>query len=92
MSIVRTAVVQDNPIVFDRETTIEKVRNLVKEVASQEAELVLFPEAFVSAYPKGLDIGVVAENPPGTRLVPDFAESLQSSFEPLGNVFVGVTI
>ena len=35
MSIVRTAVVQDNPIVFDRETTIEKVRNLVKEAANQ---------------------------------------------------------
>ena len=57
MSIVRAAVVQDNPIVFDREATIEKVRNLVKEAAGQEAELVLFPEAFVSAYPKGLDFG-----------------------------------
>ena len=57
MSIVRAAVVQDSPIVFDRKATIEKVRNLVKEAASQEAEMVLFPEAFVSAYPKGLDFG-----------------------------------
>ena len=57
MSIVRAAVVQDNPIVFNRKATIEKVRNLVKEAASQEAELILFPEAFVSAYPKGLDFG-----------------------------------
>ena len=57
MSIVRAAVVQDSPIVFDRDATIEKVQNLAKEAATQEAELVLFPEAFVSAYPKGLDFG-----------------------------------
>ena len=44
MSIVRAAVVQDNPVVFDREATIEKVRSLVKEAASQETDLVLFPE------------------------------------------------
>lgn len=43
MSIVRAAVVQDNPIVFDREATVEKVRNLAKEAASQGPELVLFP-------------------------------------------------
>ena len=36
MSIVRAAVVQANPIVFDREATIEKVRNLVKEAANQD--------------------------------------------------------
>lgn len=57
MSIVRAAVVQDSPIVFDRKGTIEKVRELVKAAAGQEAELILFPEAFVSAYPKGLDFG-----------------------------------
>ena len=57
MRIVRAAVVQDNPIVFDREATLEKVRGLAMEAAKQEAELVLFPEAFVSAYPKGLDFG-----------------------------------
>jgi nitrilase len=50
MSIVRAAVVQDHPVLFEREATIEKVRNLSKEAAAQEAELVLFPEAFVSAY------------------------------------------
>ena len=37
MSIVRAAVVQDNPIVFDREATLEKVRNLTKEAAGQAA-------------------------------------------------------
>ncbi len=35
----------------------EKVRPLTEEAAGQGAELVVFPEAFVSAYPKGLDFG-----------------------------------
>lgn len=57
MSIVRAAVVQDAPIVFDREATLAKVATLTARAAGRGAQLVLFPEAFVSAYPKGLDFG-----------------------------------
>ncbi len=57
MAIVRAAVVQDHPIVFDREATLEKVRSLVNLAANRGAQLILFPEAFVSAYPTGLDFG-----------------------------------
>jgi len=57
MRIVRAAVVQDSPIVFDREATIEKVHALVSQAARQGASLVVMPEAFVSAYPTGLDFG-----------------------------------
>ena len=57
MSIHRVAVVQDCPVVFDVEATIEKVGALARAAADQGAKLVLFPEAFVSAYPKGLDFG-----------------------------------
>jgi nitrilase len=53
------AVVQAAPIVFDRERTLEKVHLLSDEAARQGARLVLFPEAFVSAYPRGLDFGAV---------------------------------
>jgi nitrilase len=42
---------------FDREKTLEKVRALAADAARQGARLVLFPEAFVSAYPRGLDFG-----------------------------------
>ena len=56
-SIVRVAVVQDAPVVFDREATLEKSLTLTKRAAREGAKLVLFPEAFVSAYPKGLDFG-----------------------------------
>jgi nitrilase len=57
MSIVRAAVVQAAPIPFDRERTLEKVRALTAQAAHQNARLVVFPEAFVSGYPKGLDFG-----------------------------------
>jgi nitrilase len=55
----RVAVVQASPIVFDRERTLEKLADLAHEAARQGAKLVLFPEAFVSAYPRGLDFGAV---------------------------------
>jgi len=54
---VRVAVVQAAPVVFDRKRTLEKVRSLAREAAGQGAQLVLFPEAFVSGYPHGLDFG-----------------------------------
>jgi nitrilase len=57
MRTVRVAVVQDSPIVFDRKATIEKVHSLVSQAARQGATLVVMPEAFVSAYPAGLDFG-----------------------------------
>jgi nitrilase len=36
---------------------VAKVRTLTAEAALQGAQLVVFPEAFVSGYPKGLDFG-----------------------------------
>ena len=53
----RVAVVQDAPAPFDRARTIAKVADLAADAARGGARLVVFPEAFVSAYPKGLDFG-----------------------------------
>src|SRR6185436_1082602 len=55
----KVAVVQAAPVAFDRERTLAKVHTLAGEAAHQGARLVLFPEAFVSAYPRGLDFGAV---------------------------------
>jgi nitrilase len=57
--LFRVAVVQAASVVFDRERTLEKVHALTGEAARQGAQLVLFPEAFVSGYPRGLDFGAV---------------------------------
>ena len=51
------AVIQDSPIVFDLDSTINKVEKLTEKAKEKNAELVVFPEAFISAYPKGLDFG-----------------------------------
>ncbi len=57
MTVVRAAVIQDCPVVFNRTATIEKVHALVQQAADQKAQVVVMPEAFVSAYPVGLDFG-----------------------------------
>ncbi len=56
---VKVAVVQAAPVVFNRKHTLEKVHALARQAARQGAQLVLFPEAFVSGYPRGLDFGAV---------------------------------
>src|SRR5215467_7512822 len=55
----KAAVVQAAPVVFDRERSLEKVHILAIEAARKGAQLVVFPEAFVSGYPRGLDFGAV---------------------------------
>ena len=55
------AVVQAAPIAFDREATLDKAERLVAEAATG-ARLVVFPEAFVSCYPRGLNFGAVVGN------------------------------
>ena len=56
---LKVAVAQAAPVVFDRKRTLEKVHALARDAARQGAQLVLFPEAFVSGYPRGLDFGAV---------------------------------
>jgi predicted amidohydrolase len=56
---VTVAVVQAASVAFNREKTLAKVNALAREAAAKGARLALFPEAFVSAYPRGLDFGAV---------------------------------
>src|SRR5450759_3567357 len=57
MSSNRVAVVQAGSIMFDWESSVQKAARLAAEAAIQGAKFVLFPEAFVGGYPKGLDFG-----------------------------------
>jgi nitrilase len=77
---VKVAVVQAAPVAFDRDQTLEKVRALAAEAAGQGARVVLFPEAFVSAYPRGLDFGAtVGDRSPQGR--EDFRRYWESSVD-----------
>ncbi len=68
--IVTVAVVQAAPVLFDREATVSKACRLIQKAADEGAELVLFPEAFIPAYPRGLSFGMVvgSRKPEGRQL------------------------
>lgn len=53
------AVVQAAPVLFDKEATITKTVQLIEEAAAKGAELILFPESFIPAYPRGFSYGYI---------------------------------
>ncbi|HJW21182.1 MAG TPA: nitrilase-related carbon-nitrogen hydrolase [Candidatus Limnocylindrales bacterium] len=55
--VVRAAVVQAASVAFDRDATLDRVESLAARAAADGARLVVFPEAFVGGYPKGIDFG-----------------------------------
>ncbi len=56
---LRVAVVQATPVIFDLKKSLQKTIALIHECKKQHAELILFPESFIPAYPRGLDFGAV---------------------------------
>ncbi len=67
---IKVAVVQAAAVLFDREACVEKACQLIAEAAGQGAQLALFPEAFIPAYPRGLTFGTVvgSRSPTGRAL------------------------
>ena len=53
------AVVQAGSILFDPSACVDKAVRLIGEAAATGAKIVLFPEAFITGYPKGLNYGLV---------------------------------
>ncbi|MFO7572320.1 MAG: carbon-nitrogen hydrolase family protein [Gaiellaceae bacterium] len=51
---VTVACVQAEPVVLDRDATLDKLAALTAEAAGRGAELVVFPETFVSVYPSSI--------------------------------------
>lgn len=56
---VKVAVIQAAPILMDRDATIEKAVSLIKQAGEKGAKIVVFPEAFIPAYPRGLSFGTI---------------------------------
>ena len=48
---VKVACAQVEPVLFDRAATIDRIAEVAAEIAGNGAQLVLFPEAFIPAYP-----------------------------------------
>jgi nitrilase len=51
---VKVACVQAEPVILDRDATVDKLVRLVAETAGEGASLVVFPETFVSVYPSSV--------------------------------------
>ncbi len=56
------AVVQDASAFLDRDGSVQKTIALAREAAGKGAKLVLFPEAFIPGYPRGLSFGAIVGN------------------------------
>ncbi|MBT8395274.1 MAG: carbon-nitrogen hydrolase family protein [Bacteroidia bacterium] len=54
---VKVCLIQDSPIFFDKEKTIDKVVDLAKRYAKQGCKLIVFPESFIPGYPRGFSFG-----------------------------------
>ncbi len=89
MTKIKAAVVQEAPVVFNSEATIAKVGEILLKSADLGAQLVVLPEAFVSAYPLGLDFGArIGFRLPEGRV--DFRRYYESSIEVPGPAAVAI--
>ncbi|MFF2533635.1 carbon-nitrogen hydrolase family protein [Brevibacillus sp. DP1.3A] len=66
---VRVAVVQAASVIMDRDGSTEKAVSLTLEAGEKGAKIVVFPEAFIPAYPRGLTFGakVGSRSPEGRK-------------------------
>lgn len=74
--VLRAAVVQTGSAMFNVERTLDKVERNMVAASEQGSQLVVFPEAFISGYPKGLHFGA----PVGER-TPEGREEFRRYFE-----------
>ncbi|PSS10860.1 hypothetical protein M430DRAFT_69306 [Amorphotheca resinae ATCC 22711] len=74
---VKVAAVQASPVSFDLHGSLQKVAQFTAEAASQGAELVAFPEAFLSAYPwrYAFDATIGTREPRGRQWYAKYYES-----------------
>lgn len=55
--VCRIALVQAEPVMFDKAASLKKALAFIQEAASEKAELIVFPELFIPGYPIGMNFG-----------------------------------
>ncbi len=67
VTTVNVAVVQAGSVPFDPGACVDKAVRLIGQAAADGARVIVFPEAFITGYPKGLNYGLVvgARDAPG---------------------------
>jgi nitrilase len=51
MEPIKVACIQAEPVVLDRDATLDKLASVAAEAANEGARLLVFPEAFIPVYP-----------------------------------------
>ncbi len=82
---VNVAAVQAASVAFELDASLEKLQTLTRQAAGDGADLIVFPEAFLSGYPRGLTFGatVGSRTPEGRDW---FARCWESSVDVPGPV------
>ncbi len=75
---VRAAVVQAGAVPFESDACVDKAVWWIQEAAATGAHVIVFPEAFIGGYPKGLNYGLVvgARDPAGREEFRLYLDSL----------------
>lgn len=55
----KVAVIQAGSEFMDKEKGVKKAAKLIKEASEENAKIIVFPEAFIPAYPRGMSFGTV---------------------------------
>ena len=53
----KVALVQAEPVMFDKKAGLEKTLSLIGEAARHDADMIVFPELFIPGYPIGMHFG-----------------------------------
>ena len=78
--MIKIGVVQAAPFLFDVDKTLQTVKKWTQKASREKCRLVLFPEAFIPGYPRGLDFDVIGHYSRGdifdfnVRDIPDMIE------------------
>ena len=74
---VKVALVQESPVFFDKQKTLEKVAALTKKHAAEGCQLVVFPESYVPGYPRGFTFGATVgkRTSEGKKLYAEYYEN-----------------
>lgn len=55
--ICRVALVQAEPVMFDKKASLEKTLKYIEEASKKDPDLIVFPELFIPGYPIGMNFG-----------------------------------
>ena len=55
--VCKIALVQAEPVLFDKDASTEKALSYIEKAAGKGAELIVFPELFIPGYPVGMNFG-----------------------------------